>query len=540
MRETTAPETIEQFITDESGTFQASGVKRVVYAETEDEVAEVLRQATATGEPVTVSGAGTGITGARVAVHGGTVLAMERMRRPAPRDLEELRLERFGEQYVIYLDAGARLAYCPPGIPLDALAESLPGDLFYPPDPTEASALLGSTVATDASGSRTYYYGSTRAWVDSLRVVLPNGDLVAVNRGEVAAEGRTLRFTAASGQTYEVQAPSYSMPGDRKRSLPTATALPATKDAAGLYAAEGMDLMDLFIGCEGILGVVTEVGIRLTERPEIASDIAFFRSEEAALAYVAALRAAEQEGGAVGMGSEAGVPQGLGLLSLEYFDANSLRFMHEQPAVKPEYKAAVLIEVAVDDPEAIELLGAVFEDSDLLEDWFADGPGDMAEHRDFRHALPEGVNSYLRARGSTKLGTDLAVPAEAFAEMLAAYREAGRAFEEAFPREGMHWVLFGHIGDYHLHMNFLTDSAEERAFASARYAELAQRAIDLGGTISAEHGVGKKVITVAGRELPYLELMYGPEALAEIVQVKRALDPALILNLGNIVPRHYL
>ena len=526
MRETTAPETIEQFITDESGTFQASGVKRVVYAETEDEVAEVLRQTTATGEPVTVSGAGTGITGARVAVHGGTVLAMERMRRPAPRDLEELRLERFGEQYVIYLDAEAHLAYCPSGIPVDALTEILPGDLFYPPDPTEASALLGSTVATDASGSRTYYYGPTRAWVDSLRVVLPNGDLVAVNRGEVAAEGRTLRFTAASGETYEVQAPSYSMPGDRKRSLPTATALPGTKDAAGLYAADGMDLVDLFIGCEGILGVVTEVGIRLTDRPEIASDIAFFGSEEAALTYIDALRAARQEG--------------LGLLSLEYFDANSLRFLRERPAVKPEYQAAVLIEVAVDDPEAIELLGAVFEDSNLLEDWFADGPADMAEHRDFRHALPEGVNSYLRARGSTKLGTDLAVPAEAFAEMLAAYREAGRAFEEAFPREGMHWVLFGHIGDYHLHMNFLTDSAEERAFASARYAELAQRAIDLGGTISAEHGVGKKVITVAGRELPYLELMYGPEALAEIVQVKRALDPALILNLGNIVPRHYL
>ncbi len=512
MRESTDPDIIEQFITDESGTFRASRIRRIVFAETEAEVAEVLREATARGEPVTVSGAGTGITGARVAVHGGTVLVMDHMRQPQPRDLEELRLERFGDKYLVYLDAEARLAYCPPGLPLDALEEIVPGDLFYPPDPTEASALLGSTVATNASGSRTYHYGATRVWIESLRVVLPGGDTLALKRGEVTAAGRTLRFTSDAGDSYEVQAPSYSMP--------------ATKNAAGLYAADGMDLVDLFIGGEGILGVITEAGIRLAERPEAVSDIAFFASEDAALAYVEALREAKE--------------QGLPVLSIEYFDGNSLRFMADQPAVKPEYEAAVFIEVAADDPEAIDLLGTVFEDSDLLDDWFAEGAADMAEQREFRHALPEGVNTYLRARGSSKLGTDLAVPAEGFPEMFEAYRAAGRAFERAFPREGIHWVLFGHLGDYHLHMNFLTDSEAERICAMEQYAGLAQLAIQLGGTISAEHGVGKKVITVDGEPLPYLELMYGREGLEEIAAVKRALDSALILNLGNMLPREYL
>ena len=512
MREATDPDVIEQFVTDESGTFQASGISRIVVPETAAEVCEILREATEVGEPVTVSGAGTGITGARVAVHGGTVLALERMRQPQPRDLEELRLERFGDEYTVYLDAEARLAYCPPGIPLDALDETLPEGLFYPPDPTEASALLGSTVATDASGSRTYHYGATRAWIESLRVVLPGGDALALKRGEGAAKARTLRFTSDAGDSYEVKAPSYSMP--------------AVKNAAGLYAADGMDLVDLLIGCEGILGVITEVGIRLTDRPEAFSDIAFFAAEEAALAYVDALRDAKG--------------QGFPLLSIEYFDRNSLRFMAGEPAVKPEYQAAVFIEVVADDPQAMDLLGAVFEESDLLDDWFADGPSDMAEHRDFRHALPEGVNTYLRSRGSSKLGTDLAVPADGFPEMLEAYRAAGCAFEQAFPREGMHWVLFGHIGDYHLHMNFLSDSEAEHVCAMEQYSALAQLAIALGGTVSAEHGVGKKVITVDGEPLPYLELMYGREGLDETAAVKRALDPALILNLGNMLPREYL
>jgi len=512
MRETTTPEVVEQFLTDEGGAFRASDITRVVHPETEAEVARILRDATATGEPLTVSGAGTGITGGRVAIHGGTVVAMEEMRRPQPRDLQQLRLKRFGTEYLVYLDSEARLAYCPAGIPLDALDEILPQDLFYPPDPTESSALLGSTVATDASGSRTYHYGPTRTWIDSLRIVLPSGDTVAVKRGNVFAQGRTLRFASGSSEVYEVEIPSYSMPD--------------TKNAAGLYAADGMDLVDLFIGSEGILGAISEVGIRLTDRPETVSDIAFFGSEEDALDYVEALRKARE--------------QGLAVLSIEYFDANSLRFMQEQPAVKPDHRAAVSMEIALDHPDALDLLAGVFDQAEVVDDWFAEAPSDMAEHRDFRHALPEGVNTYLRSRGSSKLGTDFAVPADRFSEMLGAYREAGAAVEQAFPREGMHWVLFGHIGDYHLHMNFLTDSEQERAYAMQRYTELAQHAIELGGTISAEHGVGKKVITIEGHQLPYLELMYGRDGLEEIARIKRALDPALILNLGNMLPREYL
>jgi len=97
-------------------------------------------------------------------------------------------------------------------------------------------------------------------------------------------------------------------------------------------------------------------------------------------------------------------------------------------------------------------------------------------------------------------------------------------------------VLFGHIGNHHLHVDFLPADAAEQAAAMEQYVFLARTAIGLGGTITAEHGVGKKTLPIGGRAVPYLELMYGPEGLAEIAAAKRALDPAWILSPGNMIP----
>ena len=132
------------------------------------------------------------------------------------------------------------------------------------------------------------------------------------------------------------------------------------------------------------------------------------------------------------------------------------------------------------------------------------------------------------------------MPAPHFTDILAAYHEAGESFARRFPREGKHYLMFGHIGNYHLHVNFITQSEEERQFAKELYSGLAARAVELGGTISGEHGVGKKTIAIQGQTLPYLELMYGKEGLLQIARVKKSIDPGLILNVGNMVPRSYL
>ncbi|MGC9320499.1 MAG: FAD-binding oxidoreductase, partial [Armatimonadota bacterium] len=295
-----------------------------------------------------------------------------------------------------------------------------------------------------------------------------------------------------------------------------------TKNAAGLFAADGMDLVDLFVGSEGILGVVTRVLVRLTERPELVSDTAFFDGEDAAVAHADALREAAAEGVAI--------------VSIEYYDPGALRFMADQPQVKPEHQAAIFTEVAAEDFDAIEALAMIIEQSAPLDDWFADSERDREAQRTFRHALPENVNTWLRQHGTDKLCTDYAVPAAAFGRMMDAYREATERFLAVTGRPASSSVVFGHIGNYHLHVDFLPADAAEEGAAMEQYIFLARTAIDLGGTITAEHGVGKKTLPIDGRDVPYLELMYGVEGLEEIAAAKRALDPASVLNLGNMIP----
>ncbi|MGD9496094.1 MAG: FAD-binding oxidoreductase [Armatimonadota bacterium] len=509
MRRSVDPQIIDQYASDESNTFFARGVEAVVFPESAEDVAEVLRAATASGTPVTISGGGTGLTGARVATCGGIIMTMELMAHEGERaGFEPVRITHEGREYTVALDRSARLAWCPPAITLKALEVLLAPDLLFPPAPTEQSAMLGGAVAENASGARTFRYGATRDWVEALELVLPTGEQLHVRRGDVIAEGRTLRFTSLDGAVHEVTAPSYDMP--------------ATKNAAGLYAADGMDLIDLFVGSEGILGVITAVLVRLTQRPELVSDTAFFASEEAAIAHADALREAARDGAPI--------------VSIEFYDPGALRFMADQPQVRPEHQAAIFTEVAVDDPDAIELLAEIIEASDPLDDWFADSERDREAQRAFRHALPENVNTWLRAHGTDKLCTDYAVPAEAFGTMMDAYHQALARFLEVTGRPDESAVLFGHIGNYHLHVDFLPADAAEEAAAMEQYIFLARTALGLDGTITAEHGVGKKTLPIGGRAVPYLELMYGPEGLAEIAAAKRALDPAWILNPGNMVP----
>jgi len=237
--------TIQEFATDESGIVQATGVEAVCFPESEQEICELLAEANATGTLVTTSGAGTGLNGGRVATHGGLIVATEELRAPQPRKLPVIQAERFGKQYVIYLDEERQEAYVPAGVSTELLDQMLGESLLYPPDPTEKSGFIGANVACNASGSRTFHYGASRHWVLGLRVVLPTGDILDISRGDCTANDGELRFASQSGTEYVVPLPSYQMP--------------VGKNAAGLYACPGMDLVDLFVGSEGILGIITEV-----------------------------------------------------------------------------------------------------------------------------------------------------------------------------------------------------------------------------------------------------------------------------------------
>ena len=125
----------------------------------------------------------------------------------------------------------------------------------YPPVPTYDGAFVGGTIATGAAGPATFKYGSTRQWVEALSVVLADGSLVEIRRGEVTASpDGWFELQSPSGSVVRVPVPSYVMPDVAKLS-------------AGYFARPGMDLIDLFIGSEGTLGIVTDATLSVMPLP---------------------------------------------------------------------------------------------------------------------------------------------------------------------------------------------------------------------------------------------------------------------------------
>jgi D-lactate dehydrogenase (cytochrome) len=465
----------------------------------EADVCEVLDL----GRRVTVSGGRTGIVGGAVPA-GGVALSTERM--------DALSVEDDG--------AGGRVARCGPGVSLERLSAELaahPAKLFFPPNPTETTALVGGSVAANASGARSFKWGATRRYVRGLRVVLACGQVLDLRRGDCAAGPDGFRVELSGGETLAVPLPRLEMP--------------AVKSAAGYYSAPGMDLVDLFVGSEGTLGIITEAKLAVEPAPESTlSLLGFFPAEEPALDFVRALRGE--------VASEAQPPAGL--QAIEYFDGGSLDLLRQKraedgaeseiPELPAGARAAVLAEVgcaASEEDDALESLAVLLEEhgADSEEAWAGLEERERARLAAFRHALPEAVNSLIgRAQrenpGLTKVGTDMAVPAAALGEMMTAYRAAlGGA--------GLRHVIFGHVGENHLHANVLPANMDEYARAKEIYLELARTAVGLGGTVSAEHGIGKL-------KRAFLELMYGAEGVEEMRRVKRALDPDGRLGPGTL------
>lgn len=492
------PDEMLSYLADASN-FGGGHAARVVFPETIEEVAEVLRAASREGLAVTVSGAGTGVVGGRVPF-GGVVLATDKLNR-----IKQIEMEGQGGRAT--LEAGVSLA--------DFRRAVESRGLLYPPDPTEWSCYMGGTVATNASGARTFKYGPTRRYIRRLKLVLPTGEALALARGEIFAEadGR-LRLPLASGQCIEAQLPSYRMPQTRKH-------------AAGYYVAPGMDAIDLFIGSEGTLGVIFEIEVALLPQPAgVLSGVVFFTDEAKLLAFVSAARAASLATRAVNRRGA------IDARALEFFDSEALRFLGEKyPRIPAQAAGAIFFEQETEAETEAQLMDAwlaLLEEHDAALDasWFATEARDQARLSEFRHQLPVLVNEWITRHGQRKVSTDMCVPDEAFAAMLKFYQETLRSSR-------LQHVIFGHIGDNHVHVNILPRDDAEAARARDLYRQFIQRAVTLGGTISAEHGVGKL-------KRDYLRELYGDEHLRQMAALKRAFDPACILGRGNIFSEELL
>ena len=503
------------YLSDESRT--VGFADSISFPENEEEIRGIIRQCYEKNCRVTVQGGRTGLAAGAVPF-GGHIMNLSRMNRVTGM------AQRDGVFYLT-VQSGVVLRELRKAIAarrfdtadwsresLDALAafrES--GEQMFVPDPTETSAAIGGMAACNASGARTHGYGPTRNYIERVRVVLSDGDVIEVRRGDVFAEGRRMILSTLDGRVIEADLPTYVMP--------------ETKNASGYYAADNMDAVDLFVGSDGTLGVLSELELRLIPMPGVIwGTTCFFESEEQAAVFTDTLRRTD-----------------VNEVSLEYFDERALEILRIQKAEKAAFAAlpdipdgagaAVYVELHCDNEE--EAAGKLFRLGEVLtaaggdeeNTWVARTENDRDRLLFFRHAVPESVNMLIDERKKTcpaitKLGSDMSVPDNRLFDVIRLYRTTLR-------EEGLEAAVWGHIGENHLHVNILPRNEEEYVRGKEVFIRWAGEVTAMGGAVSAEHGIGKL-------KAPFLRIMYGEDHIQEMAALKQAFDGRSILGMGNL------
>ena len=408
------------------------------------------------------------------------------------------------------------------GVPLNMLQRTLAAvGLYYPPLPTYDGAFVGGTIATNAAGAATFKHGSTRRWVQAATIVLANGDVLDVARGEtVASSAGWFEIESTSGQVLPVPVPGYSMPDVPKLS-------------AGYYARPGMDLIDLFIGAEGTLGVVLEATLKVVPRPRRAAALIRCADDRQAVALTAMLRR-EATSAWNGRGP-------LDVAAIEYMDAHALRAVPDEAFARAgvarvsgqSVMLLVQLEVGADEDPALTRLQNVLAAQGLDDDPHMALPGDdRGAERLFnlREAVPSSVNAIVATTQHAhpeveKTAGDMVVPFDKLAESIDLYRTT-------LAHRGLDYAIWGHVSDGNLHPNVVPRSFDDVRRGREAILEMARGVIALGGAPLAEHGVGRSAL-----KQQLLRELYGQKGIDEMRAVKRALDPEWKLSPGVLFNR---
>lgn len=280
-----------------------------------------------------------------------------------------------------------------------------------------------------------------------------------------------------------------------------------------LKNSTGYNLTQLLVGSEGTLGIITEATLKLLPWPRFnALMLVPFRSAEAACAAVSAIFQAGVQPSALEFMERDAV-----LLAQDHTGDHSL-------AVGPDVEAHLLIEVdgfrAEDLMPQLEALMPVLEAAGAGEPLFADD----AAAKDRLWFLRRRVGEAVKA-ASTYKEEDTVVPRGRLPELLRAVKSIGQRF-------GFRSICYGHAGDGNLHVNILRDGMDaerwERELPAA-IRELFTEVVALGGTISGEHGIGWV-------QKPFMGIAFNSAELHLMRGIKRAFDPAGILNPGKVLP----
>ena len=372
------------------------------------------------------------------------------------------------------LDVRARTVKVGPGaIVADIKKTVAAAGLLFAPDPTsEEESTIGGAIACNASGARTFKYGATRKHVRALKVVMASGELAEFRRSDL--EKNTVGYAFAH------------------------------------------DPVDWFVGSEGTLGIIVEAELGLLPLPQRVVGLAvLFREESEALKFVIASREAAS----------------VSPRCIEYFDERALEIArHSAPGAAIAQGAGALVYVEEEisgDLDAslarwLELIESIAADFEPL---VFEGEARLRDARRIRHSIPATMNEKggkHRHTGGRKVGTDWAVPYRKLEQAI----QSARSFAAERGLEAP--VIYGHAGNGHPHQNFIARDARELTTIEEVVEQTLRHVLSLGGTVAAEHGIGK----IKRRWLP---LQMNPLQIAMMTAVKRELDPLGILAPGNIL-----
>ena len=361
---------------------------------------------------------------------------------------------------IIDIRIGDRLAVVQPGVVYNKLQSALkPHGFFFPPDPASGKVCtLGGNVATNAGGIRGAKYGVTRDYILALEVVLP--------------DGRITRTGSACMKT-----------------------------------SSGLDLTRLLVGSEGILGVVTEITLKINPKPQ-----AFETCQ-------AGFKDLSVAGEVVSRIMHSGVLPSV----MEIMDAATIKVLREQGGMDlPEVEALILVETdgftRAEAKHQLDVVLEIFKAHDAFHIQVAQNPQEVSRVWKARKA----AGSTAAQLRPNNVAEDIAVPISQLPKLLAVIGERVRQYKLPF-------VVFGHAGDGNLHPKIMFDPSDPDEVARMKKGvkEIFELACDLGGTLSGEHGIGLS-------KAPYMAMEHDQVALELMRSVKQLFDPNNILNPGKM------
>lgn len=448
-------------ITGEARTFyKQEDVERYSHDETEDlifhpevvalpesaeEVSALVKLCNGYEIPITPRGAGTGLSGGALPIHGGLIICMERMNKLI--EIDERNLQATLEPGVITENL------------IDAVAEK---GLLYPVDPaSKGSCFIGGNVAHGSGGPQVVKYGTIREYILNLEVVLPSGEIIWTG-------ANTLKFSS------------------------------------------GYNLTQLMIGSEGTLGIVTKIVVKLIPKPkENVLMLASFKTNEAACEAVSRIFMAGQ------------TPS-----SLEFMERKGVEWVikYDQIAftLVDGIEAFLLIEVNGDSMDELfvqcEQINIVLEENDCQDVLLADTSAQKEALWNMRRTMAVSVKS-----NSVYKEEDTVVPRAELPKLIKGIKEIGA-------RYGFESVCYGHAGDGNLHVNIIKEDMSDDDWnhkLEDGIKEIFELTVDLGGTLSGEHGIGYV-------QKDYMPLKFNTTHLALMHGIKRVFDPKGIMNPGKM------